>query len=85
MPSQSSQPTGLLDRRNGCRLQEFEKLAPRQANVVELRYFGALTTDEIAAIMNVSQRTVEHDWQFSRAWLMIFSFRVSFSSVPQGR
>ena len=35
-------------------LQEFEKLAPRQAKVVELRYFGGLSVEEIASVMNTS-------------------------------
>lgn len=47
---------------------------PRQARVVELRFFGGLTADEtVEAIAasgeNISLRTVERDWRFSRAWL----------------
>lgn len=47
---------------------------PRQAAVVELRFFGGLTAEEtvealIASGENVSLRTVERDWKFSRAWL----------------
>lgn len=47
---------------------------PRQAQVVELRFFGGLTADETAEAMSaegqeVSLRTVERDWKFSRAWL----------------
>jgi RNA polymerase sigma factor (TIGR02999 family) len=52
-------------------LREFEKLAPRQAKVVELRYFGGLSVEEIASVMKISSRTIERDWQFSRSWLMI--------------
>ena len=51
-------------------LQEFAKVAPRQAKVVELRYFGGLSEEEIGAVMSVSTRTVERDWQFARSWLM---------------
>jgi len=51
-------------------LEEFAKVAPRQAKVVELRYFGGLSEEEIGAVMNVSTRTVERDWQFARSWLM---------------
>jgi RNA polymerase sigma factor (TIGR02999 family) len=51
-------------------LEEFAKVAPRQAKVVELRYFGGLSEEEIAAVMSVSTRTVERDWQFARSWLM---------------
>jgi len=51
-------------------LEEFAKVAPRQAKVVELRYFGGLSEEEIGAVMSVSARTVERDWQFARSWLM---------------
>jgi RNA polymerase sigma factor (TIGR02999 family) len=50
-------------------LKEFEKLAPRQARVVEMRYFGGLSNEEIAAVMETSTRTIERDWQFARSWL----------------
>jgi RNA polymerase sigma factor (TIGR02999 family) len=51
-------------------LEEFAKLAPRQARVVELRYFGGLSEEEIAEAMKISTRTVERDWQLARSWLM---------------
>jgi RNA polymerase sigma factor (TIGR02999 family) len=50
-------------------LEEFAKIAPRQARVVELRYFGGMNVDEIVEVLNVSARTVERDWEFSRIWL----------------
>lgn len=51
-------------------LEAFAKLAPRQARVVELRYFAGLSEEEIAGLMNTSTRTIERDWKFARAWLM---------------
>ncbi len=51
-------------------LEDFAKHAPRQAKVVELRYFGGLTVEEIAEVMITSTRSVERDWQFARSWLM---------------
>ena len=51
-------------------LDVLERLAPRQAKVVELRYFGGLTEEETAEAMSTSARTVRRDWQFARAWLM---------------
>ena len=51
-------------------LDALGQLAPRQAKVVELRYFGGLTEDETAEAMSTSPRTVRRDWQFARAWLM---------------
>ena len=52
--------------------EAMEKLAAldsRQAKVVELRFFGGLTVEEVAKVLDVSKRTVEGDWQFARAWL----------------
>ena len=50
-------------------LEAFAKVAPRQAKVVELRYFGGMNVDDISAVMKISPRTIERDWAFSRAWL----------------
>jgi RNA polymerase sigma factor (TIGR02999 family) len=50
-------------------LTSFSQLAPRQAKVVELRYFGGLTDDEIVAALKISPRTVRRDWDFAKAWL----------------
>ncbi len=51
-------------------LTEFSRLAPRQAKVVELRYFGGLTEEEIAAAMKISLRTIRRDWDLAKAWLL---------------
>ena len=55
-------------------LDRFAQEHPRQARVVELRFFGGLTTAETAEILScsnaaISSRTVERDWRFARAWL----------------
>jgi RNA polymerase sigma factor (TIGR02999 family) len=50
-------------------LSAFSKVAPRQAKVVELRYFGGLTEEEIVEVLKISPRTVRRDWEFARAWL----------------
>jgi len=50
-------------------LQEFEKVYPRAAQIVELRYFGGYTDKEITEIVSVSFSTVRRDWEFARAWL----------------
>jgi len=50
-------------------LTAFARLAPRQAKVVELRYFGGLTEEEIVAALEISPRTVRRDWDFAKAWL----------------
>lgn len=50
-------------------LAAFSKIAARQARVVELRYFGGLTEEEIASVLDISSRTVRRDWEFARVWL----------------
>jgi RNA polymerase sigma factor (TIGR02999 family) len=51
-------------------LTAFSQVAPRQAKVVELRYFGGLTEEEIVAALKISPRTVRRDWDLAKAWLM---------------
>jgi RNA polymerase sigma-70 factor (ECF subfamily) len=41
----------------------------QRARVVELRFFGGLTVDEAATVLDVSARTVERQWRYARAWL----------------
>jgi RNA polymerase sigma factor (TIGR02999 family) len=51
-------------------LTDLASLDPRQSRVVELRFFGGLTEQEIADVLNVSPRTVSSDWRLARAWLL---------------
>ena len=41
----------------------------RQSRIVELRYFGGLTEEQIAETLEISSRTVRRDWNLARAWL----------------
>jgi RNA polymerase sigma factor (TIGR02999 family) len=50
-------------------LDRLGALDPRKARVVELRYFGGLTVDETADLLNVSGVTVMRDWSLAKAWL----------------
>lgn len=43
--------------------------SPRQARIVELRYFGGLSVEEIAQILDLSPRSVKRDWSLARIWL----------------
>jgi RNA polymerase sigma factor (TIGR02999 family) len=54
----------------GDALDRLERLHPRQAQVVKLRYFGGLTSEESAYVLNVSRSTVADDWTVARAWLL---------------
>lgn len=51
-------------------LTVFSEVAPRQAKVVELRYFGGLTEEEIVAALGISLRTIRRDWDIAKAWLL---------------
>src|SRR6266702_8956939 len=51
-------------------LTAFSQVAPRQAKVVELHYFGGLTQEEIVAALKISPRTARRDWHFAKAWLL---------------
>jgi RNA polymerase sigma factor (TIGR02999 family) len=50
-------------------LDELARTHPRQALVVESRFFGGLETSEIAAQLNVSEATILRDWRVAKAWL----------------
>lgn len=51
-------------------LKELARLDTRKSQVVELKFFGGLKTDEIAAYLDVSPVTVKRDWTFARSWLL---------------
>lgn len=51
-------------------LDALERIDHRKSRVVELRYFGGLSVDEIAQVLDVSPGTVKRDWRFARAWLL---------------
>jgi RNA polymerase sigma factor (sigma-70 family) len=50
-------------------VQRLEELDPRKAEIVSLRHFAGLTQGETAAALGVSERTVEREWRFIKAWL----------------
>jgi len=50
-------------------LDELAKLDPRKSRVVELRYFGGLSMEETAEVLEVSLMTVRRDWRVAKAWL----------------
>ncbi len=57
---------GALDRA----LTRLEKADPRQAMVVQLRYFGGLSIDETAVALEISPATVKREWTLARMWLL---------------
>jgi RNA polymerase sigma-70 factor (ECF subfamily) len=59
-------------------LTQLATFDPRKARIVEMRYFGGLNANDIAAVLGVSPQTVNRDWSLARAWLA----REMLSSVP---
>ncbi|HUE87841.1 MAG TPA: sigma-70 family RNA polymerase sigma factor [Vicinamibacterales bacterium] len=59
-------------------LQELEKLDPEQARIVELRFFGGLTLDETATVLDISPSTVKREWAIAKGWL----YRALTSGTP---
>jgi RNA polymerase sigma factor (TIGR02999 family) len=50
-------------------LYELARIDERQAHIVELKYFGGLSEEEIAAVLSLSRATISREWQSARAWL----------------
>ena len=51
-------------------LQSLAALDPRKSQIVEFKYFGGLTVEEVAEVLQVSPETVARDWRLARAWLL---------------
>ncbi len=51
-------------------LEQFEEIEPRKAQVVEMRYFGGMSNQEIASALGVSLATVKRDWLVAQSWLL---------------
>lgn len=69
-------------------LNALDRIDPRKARVVELRFFSGLSVEETAAVLAVSPETVMRDWKFARSWLQAELNRAqaapekSFQPVP---
>jgi len=50
-------------------LQELARLKPEHSQIVELRFFGGLTFEEVAEVLDISPRTAQREWRVARAWL----------------
>jgi RNA polymerase sigma factor (TIGR02999 family) len=50
-------------------MEKLQEMDPQLAQVVELRFFGGLTVEETAKVLDVSPRTVKYDWRMAKAWL----------------
>jgi RNA polymerase sigma-70 factor, ECF subfamily len=65
--TESSRDVDLLTLEDA--LAKLTKLDPRQAQMIELRFFGGLSIAEVAKVMGISKRSVEREWTMVRAWL----------------
>lgn len=52
-------------------LEELARLDPQQERIVELKFFGGLSIDEVAKVLSIGHATVERDWKMARAWLRL--------------
>lgn len=50
-------------------LEGLSAIDPRQGRIVELRYFGGLSIEEVAAVLRISECTVKREWRMAKAWL----------------
>lgn len=50
-------------------LEALAKISPEQAEIVKLRFFAGFTEPEIAEILNLSERSVQREWSYAKAWL----------------
>jgi len=64
---ESAGQIGLIDMSDA--LEALAALDPQQASIVELRFFGGLTVEEVAHMLGVSKRKVEGEWTHAKAWL----------------
>ena len=60
-------------------LQELEQLDPDQARIVELRFFGGLTLEETATVLDISPSTVKREWAIAKGWL----YRALTTGTPE--
>lgn len=65
----AASPRGVEIQELDTALEDLARLEPRQARVVELRFFGGLSIEEAAEVLGVSPATVKRDWLVARAWL----------------
>jgi RNA polymerase sigma factor (TIGR02999 family) len=50
-------------------LEELTAMDPQQGKIVELKFFGGLSIEEVAEVLGIGHATVERDWKMARAWL----------------
>ena len=73
-PLDGAEPASTVDLQDSLvihmALDALEKHDSRKAQVVELRFFGGLSVEEVSEVLCISQETVNRDWRYSKAWLL---------------
>jgi RNA polymerase sigma-70 factor (ECF subfamily) len=64
-------------------LNNLARTDPRKVHVVEMRFFGGLSVEEISNILDISPETVMRDWRFAKAWLASRLLETSQASIPR--
>jgi RNA polymerase sigma factor (TIGR02999 family) len=64
-----SEPAGLDVMALNEALERLSAVDPEKARIIEMRFFGGLTNDEVAEVLGRSRATIEREWSFARAWL----------------
>jgi len=67
IPNPDSEAAGLCALDDA--LEELTRIDPRRAKVIELRFFGGLSIEETAGVLDISAQSVMRDWRLARAWL----------------
>jgi RNA polymerase sigma-70 factor (ECF subfamily) len=62
-------------------LQDLAQLKPEHSQIVELRFFGGLSFEEVGEVLDISSRTAEREWRMARAWLRRAVFPEEASDV----
>ena len=65
----SKKETALVDLNDA--LEQLRRLDPRQCDIVELQFFGGLTINETAEVLNCSPTTVSREWRSARIWMRL--------------
>jgi RNA polymerase sigma-70 factor, ECF subfamily len=63
-------------------LERLAAMDPRQAKIVEMRFFGGLTVEETAEVLGISPKTVKRDWTVAKAWLHA-ELKTSYGSAAE--
>ena len=59
----------MRPRPKNAALEKLAQISPDQAEIVKLRFFAGFTDPEIAEILHLSERSVQREWSYAKAWL----------------